>query len=198
MKAMLDSGSQLNLISKKALQAAGLQQVLKKDPYSTRVANGKTMPGQHMVLKETKPSLMEIQGHTEMITLDVLEMAHHDVILGLTWLRKHNVNMKFGTNQLSFEGCDCTTTWSKPTQRQRSLVDGKPTDRQSPMMDEKNPTSTEKTHQKHKVVSATERIKDKDPVDATEQVQLSRIPKEYHRWLHLFTDIVDASALLEH
>ena len=41
------------------------------------------MPGQGSVNRETTPAFMEIEGHTEVISIDILCEAMYDIILGL-------------------------------------------------------------------------------------------------------------------
>ena len=90
MKALLDSGSQANYVSANIVDKSGLLQWHKTDPYPLQVANGAPMPDNDTIRYEVRNVELLIQEHREEITLDILEMATHDIILGLPWLRKHN------------------------------------------------------------------------------------------------------------
>jgi hypothetical protein len=82
MKALLDSGSQANYISRKALFEARLQPYQKQEPYPLHVANRQRIPDESIIRREIVVKL-SIHGHQEEIYLDVFSLAAHDIILGL-------------------------------------------------------------------------------------------------------------------
>jgi hypothetical protein len=90
MKALLDLGAQLNYLSTSAMRRAGLTLQRCKQAYPLQVANGQLMPGEDQITHEVTRVPLQIHQHHEEIDLDVFEMATHDIILGLPWLRKHN------------------------------------------------------------------------------------------------------------
>jgi hypothetical protein len=49
------------------------------------------MPGEENVTLEVQGAPLQLQDHEETLDLDILRTAAHDVILGLLWLRKHNL-----------------------------------------------------------------------------------------------------------
>ena len=63
----------------------------KKEPYGIYVVNGQPLPESGGMTHETHPITLHNRKYTERaITFDVLNMATHDVILGMPWLRKNN------------------------------------------------------------------------------------------------------------
>ena len=60
----------------------------KNDGYELIVVDGLRLPD---VDSETILLLLAIQRHYEEITLDVLNTASHDIVLGMPWLEKHNL-----------------------------------------------------------------------------------------------------------
>jgi hypothetical protein len=103
MKALLDLGSLMNLISTDAVERAGLTTTLKENHVVIRVASGGRMPGQLTVTHETTATV-RIGRHQTKVTLDVLCLAGKDLILGLPWLREHNPRVDWKTGTLSFDG----------------------------------------------------------------------------------------------
>ena len=83
MTALLDSGSQSNYISLRAVKRARLQPQRKKDPYPLRVINREPMPQELEITREVSSVPIKLSKHYEEITLDVFGMATHNVILGL-------------------------------------------------------------------------------------------------------------------
>ncbi|CAG8666602.1 13662_t:CDS:2 [Cetraspora pellucida] len=59
------------------------------------------------VLYETEPLLLCYQNHCEEITFNLIQMPHHQAILGLPWLVLHNSNINWHERTLQFldEGC---------------------------------------------------------------------------------------------
>ena len=107
---MIDSGATMNLISKKWAKSHGLPITIKHYPYKLRVADG-TLISQEAgeVRKEVKRASMRIGRHHEMITLDVIN-TDHNIILGKSWLMRHNPKIDWRTNQVNMTNCKCRDT----------------------------------------------------------------------------------------
>jgi hypothetical protein len=90
MQALVDSGSQANYLSARAVFLAGLRPLRKEESYPLHVANGQPMPGGNQITHEVTGVTLSIQDHQEKLDLDVFGLATHDIILGLPWLREHN------------------------------------------------------------------------------------------------------------
>jgi hypothetical protein len=186
MKALLDSGSAINLISREAVLRAGLKTTLKETPVVIHVANGKRMPGQPDITHETIANI-RIGRRQMKVTLDVTSLAGKDVILGFPWLREHNPRVDWKTGTLSLDG-HADVHGPEPTHRQRSMVDEK-------MIC--NITSKKTRFQDNKAVDLVAKMKRAMQVPKEEDVLL-QIPKAYHRWKHLFEKPADNAALPEH
>ena len=79
------------MISKRIVREKELlvQKYLK--PYQIIGINGKTlMPGKQ-ITKRTKPIELILQKHTKIISLDISNIASHDIILGRPWLQQNNL-----------------------------------------------------------------------------------------------------------
>ena len=112
MQALVDSGSQSNYISARAVFLAGLRPLRKQDSYPLHVANGQPMPGEAKITHEVTRVTLSIQNHQEEIDLDVFGLATHDIILGLPWLREHNPRIDWKSKTFSFECCGLDATTS--------------------------------------------------------------------------------------
>ena len=45
------------------------------------------------VTREVRVSELSIQGHQEAITLDIMDLAGYDIVLGMPWLEEHNPHL---------------------------------------------------------------------------------------------------------
>jgi len=79
VRALVDCGAQGNFISKVAMLRAGLQPTQKADPYEITMANGHSK----WITHEVYATLTDKHGSQTRVTLDVFELATHDIILGL-------------------------------------------------------------------------------------------------------------------
>jgi transposase InsO family protein len=188
MTALLDSGSQSNYISSRAVWRAGLKPQRKKDPYPLRVANGEPMPQESEITHEVSSVPMILSKHHEEMDLDVFGMATHDIILGLPWLRKHNPKIDWVKRTLSLD-CDHGTPQSRPAQLTMQLADEK----------EIAIISSTKTRQ----VRAVDRTDTNQPPDHEVTVKEKNsatpdIPDEYKSYEELFRDDKTATALPQH
>ncbi|KAI7216676.1 hypothetical protein KC365_g13172 [Hortaea werneckii] len=68
------------------------------------------------------PLVLAIQQHHETVSLDVVDMASHDVVMGIFWFEKHNPLIDWRKRVLKFERCGCVTD-IHPIHRQRAMVD---------------------------------------------------------------------------
>jgi hypothetical protein len=143
------------------------------------------MPGEDQITHEVIRVPLQIHQHHEEIDLDVFEMATHDIILGLPWLRKHNPQIDWKNRRLSLKRCDCAPT-SKPAQRSKTLADEKTIN---------NIASTKRRlHER-----SSDSTDDTDTsVRGKETSAPPEIPKEYAEWEHLFEEDLTITALPKH
>ena len=52
---------------------------------------------------------MTVDKHTETLLLFVTKLGHHPIVLGIPWLRHHDVHISFSKNTLSFDSNYCLT-----------------------------------------------------------------------------------------
>lgn len=189
MEALLDSGAELNAILGKAMLAAGLQLLRKTDPYDLNVVNGAKLPGQGQVTYKVLNVLLDIQGHTERTTLDIIGLANHNIVLGLPWLQKHNPRINWKNCTLLLDRCDCART-----------ID--PTHRTLQVVDEKTINSIASTKTRQNGTRAVARADTEgSPVQTTTSKENSTPPDiltDYAKWTHLFKDEKTELALPEH
>ena len=55
---------------------------------------------------------MTIDKHMEMLPLFVTKLGHYPIVLGIPWLRHHDVHISFSINTLSFDSDYCLTNWA--------------------------------------------------------------------------------------
>jgi Retroviral aspartyl protease len=52
---------------------------------------------------------MKIGSHEETLVMNVIEISDYDIILGLPWLRKHELNIDYKKEIVIFNNCDCSS-----------------------------------------------------------------------------------------
>ena len=192
IKAMIDSGATGNFIAKRIVRQYDFAIQRKKEHYNLQVADGSLMPKTGQVEYETRPLSVAAQQHHEEITFDIIELAVHEVILGLPWLDKHNPTIDWKKRVLKFERCNCVV----------DIQPGRPTAKAT---DERATTeicfiSTSKTATIHNGPNSAK----SEVVDLTREDRLSGThappgtPKEYRKWEHLFRDETTIKALPRH
>src|SRR2546421_2472863 len=106
--AMIDSGASGNFMTPKYAKRHKLQTQTKKHPYELRVVDG-TLISQNNgeVNQETHPLTTKIHDHEEVLQFDIVSLGQHDIILGRPWLRKHNPQINWKTENIQFSNCRC-------------------------------------------------------------------------------------------
>ena len=77
---------------------------VKGEGYYLVLADGK-LSANRTVDVETIELGIGIAGHWETIRFDVTRIGGHDIILGLPWMEKHNLDVNWTTRQLRFSRC---------------------------------------------------------------------------------------------
>lgn len=146
------------------------------------------MPGEAIVTHEVVLRSLKIQKHHEVITLDVLGTAAHDVILGLPWLRKHNPVIDWKNNKLSLRCCSRGTLQLDPAQLTKQLADEK----------EINNISSTKTRQDRAVDRTDTTSPPGQQVTVKEKSATPAIPDVYKQYARMFEEELTAKALPKH
>ena len=162
-----------------------------------------------MIIEKIISLTITFQQHHEEFTLNVVRMINHDIVLGMPWLKMHNLNIDWETKIFKFERCDCVID-IQLTHRQRSMINEQ-TSRESIVKNElinanKNIvkqmfdfTNIVKNQTNHEV-----RINEGShaPFEILNKSRsrnvLTRILDEYKQWKHLFLKKVTTKTLLKH
>lgn len=187
--AMLDSGASGNFMSPTAVERLGIRTRRKAQPVELTAVDGSQLPG---VDRETVSVPMILQQHHESIVFDIMPMARHGVIIGITWLRDHNPRIDWNTRVLTFE-CACMSD-SRPPRGQRDSGD------ETREVYEIDASSNSKTDDLAITAATTtgKTSRATKPVKKDESHASIQIPKEYLPWKQLFEEVDDANALPEH
>ena len=147
------------------------------------------MPQELEITRKVLSVPIKLSKHHKEITLDIFGIATHDVILGLPWLRKHNLSIDWVKRTLLLD-CDYGTPQLRPTQLTMQLADEK----------EIAIISSTKTRQDR----AVNRTDTKDPPDHEVTVKEKKkgappaIPNIYRQYAQMFKEELTEKALLEH
>ena len=86
IKALINYGSSVNIISKRTVQRNKLLVQQYPEPYQiVGISNKIFMPGKQ-VIKQTKLIKLILQKYTKTISLNINNIASHNIILGKPWL----------------------------------------------------------------------------------------------------------------
>ena len=97
IKALIDYGSLVNMILERTVREKDLLVQEHPEPYQIVGISSKTfMPGKQ-ITKRTKPIELILQEHTEIISLDISNIASHNIILGKPWLQQNNLMINWVT-----------------------------------------------------------------------------------------------------
>jgi transposase InsO family protein len=184
--ALIDSGSQDNYISKRAVLRAGLQPTLKKEPDEVMTVDGTRKIIRHQV----DVDLGLFSGEQRKVTLDVFEEATHDVILGLPWLKDRNPYIDWVEQTISLDGGRDANHANVPTQDTKLLVDEKTVTRTA-----STPTvlNRKTRRQLHKGLMKIEKLVRVKGASVTPE-----IPKQYQAFQEMFIKKEGLGALPKH
>jgi hypothetical protein len=84
---MIDSGANGCFISERFVQQHGIATRKKKAMYELRAVDSSALLD---VTRKTDTIQLAYQRHLEDTLLDIVEMANHDIVLGIPWLEWHN------------------------------------------------------------------------------------------------------------
>ena len=133
--ALLDSGAQGNFISPSIINRDEIPWHQKEDPYRLSTVEGTEVGyGNGVIDMETDHLPVSIQGHATSMTLDITDTAHHELILGLPWLRATNPRIDWTTGQIF---------WDNAVTQRRVAING--AGRSSVTEDSGEPRSNEPT-----------------------------------------------------
>ena len=86
--AIIDLGATGNFMSRRFVNKNRIATYKKNNGYELIAVDGSRLPD---IDSKTILLLLAIQRHYEEITLDVLDTASHDIVLGMPWLENYNL-----------------------------------------------------------------------------------------------------------
>ena len=99
--AMIDSGAQGNYISPSIVNQEQLEWDYKEDPYRLSTVEGSEVTYKNsLIIQETAQLPVRLPGKDEYITFDITDIADHELILGIPWLRNSNPVIDWTIGQL--------------------------------------------------------------------------------------------------
>ena len=207
---MIDFDATRNFVSSSLVDRKSLLTQKKKDAYNLVTIDEDPLKGNdEMIIEEIIPLTMTFQQHHEELTLNIVRMINHDIVLGMPWLKMHNLNIDWETRVFTFEKCDCVID-IQFTHRQRSMIN-KQTNRESIVKSElinANKNIDEQMFDFTNIVKdqASHEVKINEESHAPFEISnksknrnaLTRIFDEYKQWKHLFLKEVTTKTLLKH
>lgn len=114
--ALLDSGAQGNYISPQIINRDKIPWHQKEYPYRLSTVEGQEVAyGNGIIDRETDHLPVTVCGRTTIFSLDITDTAHHELILGLPWLRAKNPRIDWVTGQIY---------WDNAVPQKRTAING--------------------------------------------------------------------------
>ena len=107
INAMVDSGATEDFINSEVCKKHGFKMIKAKNPRKIYLVDGKPSAMEPVTHLTEVP--MDISNHRELATFQVANLQHHEVILGMPWLREHNPTLDWKEKKITFNGERCTT-----------------------------------------------------------------------------------------
>jgi len=132
---------------------------------------------------------MEINGHSESLPMFVTKLGHYPIVLGIPWLRLHDIAISFASNTVDFSSPYCVQhCLDYPTKIQGISID--PPENPDIKISMIGAAPMLRLHRKQKLeilgLSLYE-INQALDMDTPEKVKLQQvIPEHFHEFLHLF------------
>lgn len=137
---------------------------------------------------------MTIDKHTETLPLFVTKLGHYPVVLGIPWLRHHDVSISFAKNTVSFDSDYCLTHCA-PTAATTKGISIPPPDKQGSRICMVNAVAFRRLTGKsagHTIFSVSMREIDRALADIeqsnADQIR-KHVPAEYHDFAKLFSEV---------
>ncbi len=105
LNAMIDSGATEDFIDQGLCDKYEIPTRETKKPREVYLADGQ--PSDIGPITHTAETTMTIGSHQEYATFQAANLEHHEAILGIPWLRKHNPRINWANGQITFDSNLC-------------------------------------------------------------------------------------------
>jgi hypothetical protein len=117
--AMIDCGASNSFINAEFVGGANIPQVPREIPLPVNVVDGRPIAS-GQITHHTTPVQLQVCDHQETLVLDITSLGDHHVILGCSWLSKHNPVINWVRPSIKFssmycmKNCDITEPFTIP------------------------------------------------------------------------------------
>ena len=106
VKVLIDSGATENYMNPRFQQQLRILEVEKTQSESISELKDESLRD-HLTVESDFVSIT-VMSHKEQINFDVTSLKQYDVMLGIPWLRNHNLEINWKTGHINFVNCDCS------------------------------------------------------------------------------------------
>ncbi|APA07563.1 hypothetical protein sscle_16g107320 [Sclerotinia sclerotiorum 1980 UF-70] len=108
VKALIDSGAMGIFMDPDFAKENGIPTEPKEHPYQLTLLGGKKVGVDGWVRRQTSVIKMIMPGgHTEQVKMDLVPLGRHAIVLGTPWIKRHNPNIDWVKDTLTFDRCRC-------------------------------------------------------------------------------------------
>ena len=97
---MIDSGATEDFIDQEVCNKHKIKTIKATNPRETYLVDGK--PSAMGPVTHIAKVPMDINRHRELATFQVANLQHHEVILGMPWLKEHNPTIDWNERKITF------------------------------------------------------------------------------------------------
>lgn len=112
--AMIDCGASNNFINTTFFQQLKIPAIPRDTPLPVNVVDGRPISSGD-ITHHTPPVQLQIRDHHESLVLDITCLGDHPVILGRSWLSKHNPSIDWIHPSVAFASKHCAEECGKPS-----------------------------------------------------------------------------------
>ena len=180
--AMIDSGASTLFIDIDFAVKYNLPLTLKRKPETLIVVDGREAENQ---LTHTCTLDLTVDQHLEILTFQVTKLAGWNMILGKTWLKRHNPVIDWTKNTVTFESGYCQAHWL-PTRAPQPANPPATTYKIAMISRAPFRLATEQEDSQVSLLAMSSTQEPTDPVKHPDY-QANLVPAQYHDFLPLFT-----------
>ena len=187
VKALLDSGATGMFIDKKFVEGNGITTRLLDKPI--RVYNVDGMLNQEGSITHEVTLMMSHKGHKEKAVFKVCNLGKSTVIIGYTWLQKHNPSINWKTGNIKFTKCpqECNVATKKRKQKKASAFKYKASvEEVDDIIEEEEIECEEDEETENDIYLRVIEFIQKTEIKIEKKTDEEMVPPQFHAYLNIF------------
>ena len=184
VEALLDSGAMGLVMSSEFARKKRFK--LKKLERPMQVRNVDGSFNKEGLIENTVEVNVYYKGHVEKTEIDVIGGQKWGVILGMSWLERHNPEIDWKMGEVKMTRCpeECGRQW-RPVQGKSGWEKQKEEEKREEAGKKREEKKKKKTRKKGKMMEVKKVAEEWEIWDKEEEVK-KLVPEKFHRWIKVF------------